>query len=55
MDANSLNNSVHRGVACADCHKDVADGDFPHAENLEKVDCGSCHTDANNEFYRGIQ
>jgi predicted CXXCH cytochrome family protein len=54
MDSKSLDHSVHKGVSCAGCHADLSDGDFPHAEILEKVDCGLCHEDANKEFYRGI-
>ncbi|NOZ47583.1 MAG: hypothetical protein GXO79_12500 [Chlorobi bacterium] len=54
MDVNSLQNSVHKNVACVDCHYDVSDGDFPHAEELQKVDCGKCHIDENSKYFRGV-
>ncbi|HEV8117003.1 MAG TPA: cytochrome c3 family protein, partial [Thermoanaerobaculia bacterium] len=41
--------SVHgkAGVACVDCHSDLAKAaDFPHAARLKKVDCASCHDGA---------
>jgi cytochrome b subunit of formate dehydrogenase len=38
--------SIHGEMECIDCHQDL-DGfdDFPHEEELEKVDCGFCHDD----------
>jgi predicted CXXCH cytochrome family protein len=38
--------SVHgqSGLACVDCHADLAKTqDFPHKERLKKVECVSCH------------
>src|SRR5512142_1415934 len=37
--------SVHgqAGVACVDCHKDVATAELPHAEKLAPVLCATCH------------
>lgn len=36
--------SVHAGFECASCHADLAGvDDFPHAEKLQKVNCGTCH------------
>jgi len=54
MDASSLKNSVHEEVKCVACHTDVADGDFPHAEQLNKVNCGICHEQADKDFFRGV-
>lgn len=39
-----LAGSVHASAQCTDCHADVKD--VPHATPLKKVDCGSCHPDA---------
>jgi len=36
-------NSVHGPLGCQACHSGITD--VPHAEQLPKVDCGSCHTD----------
>jgi hypothetical protein len=36
--------SVHASASCVDCHADLASAvEFPHAEKLAPVDCGSCH------------
>jgi predicted CXXCH cytochrome family protein len=51
---NAVENSVHKAVLCAACHKDAAVADFPHPETLKPVDCGLCHADAKDKFYRGI-
>ncbi len=41
-----LDSSVHTGMACVDCHTDLAAvSDFPHAEKLQRVACGTCHSD----------
>ncbi|MGD8539275.1 MAG: hypothetical protein PVI66_11220, partial [Candidatus Aminicenantes bacterium] len=45
-------NSVHGD--CIDCHQDAEVKEFPHPEQLEKVNCGMCHDVANEEFYAGI-
>lgn len=38
--------SVHAGFECTSCHGDLAGvTDFPHAEQLKPVTCGSCHED----------
>lgn len=52
--ANALDNSVHKYVDCADCHQDAAVEEFPHAENLEPVNCGMCHDEAMKNFDTGI-
>jgi len=42
----SLDSSVHAGMSCIDCHTDLAgNADYPHAEELQPVDCGTCHSD----------
>ncbi len=51
---NALVKSVHKDIACAACHTEAAVTDFPHPETLKPVDCGSCHADARDKFFRGI-
>ncbi|MFZ2492219.1 MAG: cytochrome b/b6 domain-containing protein [Thermoanaerobaculia bacterium] len=36
--------SVHSSFGCADCHADITD--YPHPEQIQKVDCANCHPDA---------
>ncbi len=42
--------SVHAEGGCISCHYDVDPDDLPHAENLEKVDCSTCHTDIVDQY-----
>jgi predicted CXXCH cytochrome family protein len=43
VNAKSLQHSVHSKIECISCHKDLSGAEFPHEENLKKVNCGSCH------------
>jgi hypothetical protein len=46
--------SVHGSFACVDCHLDLATvTEFPHAEKLQRVDCGVCH-DASMQFSASV-
>ena len=45
--------SIHAqsGISCVSCHVDLESvREFPHAEKLAKVNCGSCHEDAQKKF-----
>ena len=46
VNENILKTSIHRNVKCIGCHKDANVTEFPHPENLQAVDCGSCHKNA---------
>ena len=46
VNENVLKTSIHRNVKCIGCHKDANVTEFPHPENLQTVDCGSCHKNA---------
>jgi uncharacterized protein with PIN domain len=37
--------SVHASIGCVGCHADLTGQDLPHADDLKKVDCGTCHSD----------
>ncbi|MCK5452862.1 MAG: hypothetical protein KAJ16_00800, partial [Calditrichia bacterium] len=51
VEESGYDNSIHSGLSCIDCHQDL-DGlqDYPHEENLEVVNCGTCHDDAQQEY-----
>src|SRR5680860_32905 len=51
---NALDHSVHKTVLCASCHSDAAVEEYPHPEKLNPVNCGTCHQDAQTNFFRGI-
>ena len=57
IDTNIIFRSVHRGIACADCHSDVVADDFPHAfqeKKLKPVNCADCHKETVMLNERGI-
>ena len=44
VDQERFDESVHGGTDCIECHADLEDVEgFPHAVDLERVDCGLCH------------
>jgi len=50
----ALDHSVHKNVLCASCHTGAAVKDFPHPENQKPVECGTCHADAKEKFFKGV-
>jgi hypothetical protein len=51
----SLESSTHAPMACVDCHADLATlKEFPHADRLKKVECGSCHDDIRSKYRDSI-
>jgi len=54
MDFKKFAESVHKDSECIDCHQDADVEEYPHPENLERVNCGMCHDVADEEFYSGI-
>lgn len=45
VDPDVLRRSAHRGIACLECHTDIAD--IPHPKRLKPVNCESCHYENN--------
>lgn len=54
VDTMVFETSVHHANTCISCHADAADEGFPHPEELQPVNCGSCHTQAMLDNSRGI-
>ncbi len=52
VDSTILENSVHEGFECTDCHK--PGDDHPDETALPAVRCGGCHEDAATEYARSI-
>jgi len=44
VDEKKFAGSVHGSLTCVSCHADLTGKDLPHAEGLEPVKCGTCHT-----------
>jgi cytochrome b subunit of formate dehydrogenase len=53
VDGDAFAASVHGGFACIDCHMDLDGAEFPHAEELEPVDCAACHDDVKADLAAG--
>jgi mono/diheme cytochrome c family protein len=43
LDAVALRASPHAALDYISCHDDLAGKEFPHAEKLQRVNCGNCH------------
>jgi len=54
VNKNILTKSVHKDVSCDQCHPDAKVDDYPHPENLNPVNCGSCHDKPMKDFDTGI-
>jgi len=54
VDKKIFNKSIHAELSCTDCHVDVDTEDFPHKENLKKVDCSLCHDDIIEDYKKSI-
>jgi predicted CXXCH cytochrome family protein len=48
----NLNQSVHAGLSCTDCHAGIKD--LPHEEKLPAPQCGSCHDSESKEYAASI-
>ena len=51
VDHNTLTNSMHRNIACSQCHSEVNVSHVRPCESIEhKVDCSSCHSEVGDEY-----
>ena len=46
VDASVLSHSAHQKVQCIACHVGFNIDNTPHKENIQPIDCKSCHKDA---------
>lgn len=47
-----FNQSAHKDASCVDCHSDIKE--LPHADQLAKVNCSSCHEDVAKQFEKSV-
>jgi formate dehydrogenase gamma subunit len=45
VDGAAFASSVHKDLACVDCHAGFKPEDLPHAKRIKPVDCTACHAD----------
>jgi hypothetical protein len=54
-DLKAFASSTHGPLACIDCHADLSTTtEFPHAESLARVSCGSCHDAVASTYHDSI-
>ena len=46
VNATELSHSAHQKLQCIACHTGFDINNTPHKENIQPIDCKSCHTDA---------
>lgn len=46
--------SVHGSLPCVGCHVDLAGQEFPHAEDVAQVECGTCHAEQQQQHERSL-
>lgn len=54
VDTTIIFHSVHTSNTCIGCHTDADDEGLPHAEDLEPVNCGICHTVQASDNRHGV-
>ena len=55
VDGGAFGGSAHGGLACVDCHQDLASqAEWPHPERLAGASCAGCHDDAVAQYGSGI-
>ncbi|MFN0166924.1 MAG: hypothetical protein ACKV22_10885 [Bryobacteraceae bacterium] len=50
----ALRASPHATLECSGCHMDLAGKPLPHADKLDKVDCGLCHDKEQGQFEQSL-
>ena len=52
VDAPAFSSSILGSLSCVDCHADLQTlREYPHADRLKPVDCGTCHTDEAVDYH----
>ncbi len=54
LDEKKFTRSIHGQLDCVMCHQDLSGAEFPHKEDVGRVDCSSCHDKEATEYKRNI-
>ncbi|MEJ2633734.1 MAG: cytochrome b/b6 domain-containing protein [Calditrichia bacterium] len=55
VSGDTFSHSIHGDLSCVDCHQDLEGvEEFPHAEELQPVNCGNCHDDVAEEYAQSM-
>ncbi len=50
----SFEKSIHADEGCVSCHFDIDEDDLPHEDDLEKVECETCHDEVVEKYNRSL-
>ena len=54
VDQKKFGGSVHGSLSCTNCHADLEGKELPHSVPLNKVNCGSCHSDEGQQHAKSM-
>ena len=54
VDGKKFSGSVHAALGCTACHADLAGKEMPHEAPLAKVNCGTCHTNEEEQHAKSL-
>ena len=52
VDKAVFDQSIHRALDCTNCHSDISQ--IPHAPELKRVECATCHADAAKDYSASV-
>ena len=53
VDSAKFSKSIHLDLSCTGCHPDL-EGELPHKERADAVNCGMCHQEKQEEFDKSL-
>jgi len=54
VDSKKFSSSVHSPLSCTSCHADLEGKDLPHSTPLARVQCGTCHSDEQQQHAHSL-
>jgi uncharacterized protein with PIN domain len=54
VDSKRFSSSVHSVLSCTSCHADLEGKELPHSTPLARVQCGTCHSDEQQQHARSL-
>ncbi len=54
VEGKKFSSSIHGSLACTSCHADLEGKELPHATPLAKVNCGTCHSQEQEQHARSL-
>jgi len=54
VDPARLDGSAHAGFDCVTCHTSLEGAEFPHADDVPRVECATCHDDVPGRLAKSV-